>query len=117
MGGYPLRKNRMGFTTGNTIPDTTGDITLTVTDPTHPIFDGIALAGDTMVNPFAGVVVYPTDGTTLARGISINTDPLNGGGTLLAAVSAAGNGPVGGTVIAEWPAGAVLTGRIREFQT
>jgi hypothetical protein len=109
MGGYPLRKNRMGFTTGNTIPDTTGDITLTVTDPTHPIFDGIALVDGTMVNPFAGVVVYPTDGTTLARGISINTDPLNGGGTLLAAVSAAGNGPVGGTVIAEWPAGAVLT--------
>ena len=62
-----------------------------------------------MVNPFASVVTYPTDGTTVARGISINDDPLNADGTLLATISNAGNGPVGGMVIAEWQAGATMT--------
>jgi hypothetical protein len=109
MGGYVLRNSRMGYTTGGTMPDTTGDIMLTVSDPTHPIFAGIPLTDGTMDNPFAGVVVYPTDGTTVARGISINTDPVNAEGTVLATISEAGNGPVGGMVIGEWPAGAVLT--------
>jgi hypothetical protein len=110
MGGYPLRSSRMGFTTGTTIPDTTGDITLSVTDPAHPIFAGIALTDGTMDNPFAGVVLYP-DGATLARGISVNTDPINADGTLLAMVSeaSAATGPAGGMIIGEWPAGAVLT--------
>jgi hypothetical protein len=107
--GYKLRSSRMGFTTGTNMPDTTGDITLTVSDQTHPIFAGIPLTDGTMDNPFAGVVVYPTDGTTVARGISINTDPVNADGTVLATISEAGNGPVGGMVIAEWPAGATLT--------
>jgi len=107
--GYKLRSSRMGFTTGTNMPDTTGDITLTVSDPTHPIFAGIPLTDGTMDNPFAGVVVYPTDGTTVARGISINTDPVNADGTVLATVSEAGNGPVGGMVIGEWTAGATLT--------
>ncbi len=109
MGGYVLRSNRMGFTTGTSITDTTGDITLTFSDPTHPIFAGIPLTDGTMDNPFAGVAVYPTDGTTVTRGVSINTDPVNADGTVLATVSAAGNGPVGGMVIGEWPAGATLT--------
>jgi hypothetical protein len=108
-GGYTLRSNRMGFTTGTTIPDTAGDITLKVNSPSHPIFAGIELAGGIMVNPFAGIAVYPTDGTTVARGISVNSDPLNGGGTLLATVSTAGDPAVGGMVIGEWPAGATLT--------
>jgi hypothetical protein len=108
-GGYTTRSSRMGFTTGTTMVDTTGDITLTVNNPNHPIFEGIELSTGTMVNPFAGVVVYPTDGTTVARGISINDDPLNADGTLLASVSDAGNGPAGGMVIAEWQAGATLT--------
>jgi len=107
-GGYVLRKNRMGFTTGNTIPDTTGDITLTVTDPTHPIFKGIQLTNGTMVNPYAGIVTYPTDGVTLARGISVNTDTPDDEAIVLATISAAGNGPVGGMIIAEWMAGSTL---------
>jgi hypothetical protein len=109
MGGYVLRNSRMGYTTGGTMPDTTGDIMLTVNDPTHPIFAGITLTDGIMDNPFAGIVIYPTDGTTVARGISINTDPVNAEGTVLATISEAGNGPVGGMVIGEWPAGAVLT--------
>jgi len=108
-GGYTTRSSRMGFTTGATMVDTTGDIALTVNAPSHPIFAGINLTGGTMVNPFAGVVVYPTDGTTLARGISINNDPLNADGTLLAIVATDTDPAVGGMVIGEWQAGATLT--------
>jgi len=108
-GGYIARKNRMGFYTGSTIPDTTGDITLTVTDPTHPIFEGISLTDGTMDNPYCGLAVYPTDGTT-AAGLSIVTEPIAAGGTLLASVSAASatTGPAGAVVIAEYPAGTSL---------
>jgi len=112
MGGYVLRSSRMGYTTGTNMPDTTGDITLTVSDPTHPIFAGIPLTDGTMVNPYAGgAVVLPTDGTTVSRGISINNDPADDEGTILATIAeaSADTGPVGGMVIAEWPAGATLT--------
>ncbi len=110
LNGYTARQNRMGYYTGRTIPDTTGDIKLKINDRTHPIFAGISLTDCTMTNPYAGVVTYP-DGTTLARGISIVTEPVNAEGTVLAVVSAtaAATGPVGATVIAEWPAGATLT--------
>ena len=110
-GGYVLRNSRMGYTTGGTMVDTTGDITLTVNDPTHPIFAGIALTDGTTDNPFAGVVTYPNDPNILARGISINNSPVNAYGTVLAIVSeaSADTGPVGGMVIGEWPAGAIMT--------
>jgi hypothetical protein len=108
--GYVLRSSRMGYTTGGTMVDITGDIRLTVSDPTHPIFAGISLTDGTMDNPYAGLAVYPTDGTT-AAGISINNNPLDDEGTILATISeaSAAQGPVGGVVIAEWPAGATLT--------
>ncbi len=108
--GYILRSSRLGFTTGTDMPDITGDISLTVSDPTHPIFEGIALTDGTMDNPFAGVAYYP-DGTTLARGLSVNNNAANAEGTVLATVSAASSatGPAGGMIIAEWPAGATLT--------
>ena len=111
LGGYVIRNSRMGYTTGGTMVDTTGDVSLTVNDANHPIFAGIALTDGTMVNPFAGMVVLPTDGTTLARGISINNNPVNAEGKVLATISAASgaNGPAGGMVIAEWQAGASLT--------
>jgi len=103
----------MGYNTGSNIPDITGDITLTVTDRMHPIFAGISLtmlggaAEATMVNPFAGVATY-TDGT-VARGISVVTDPVDDEATVLATISDAGNGPAGAVMIAEYPAGATLT--------
>ena len=112
LGGYVLRNSRMGFTTGGTIPDTTGDIKLDVSNPAHPIFAGIPLTNGTMDNPYAaGAVVLPTDGVTVSRGISVNTDPIDDEGTLLAAVAeaSAATGPVGGMIIGEWPAGATLT--------
>jgi hypothetical protein len=108
LGGYVIRKNRMGFATGNTIPDTTGDIALTVLDPMHPIFDGIALGADgTMAGLYAGVVPIPTEAATMSRGISIVTEPAGAEGTVLAVVAAdsAATGPAGAMVIAEWPAG------------
>jgi len=112
MGGYVLRSSRMGYTTGTNMPDTTGDVKLTVSDPTHPIFAGIPLTDGTMDNSYAGgAVVLPTDGTTVSRGISINNDPADDEGTILATIAeaSADTGPVGGMVIAEWPAGATLT--------
>ncbi len=107
--GYTIRKNRMGFATGNNIPDITGDITLTVNDPTHPIFAGIPLVDGVMVNPYAGLATYPTDGTQ-AFGISVVTDAPSANGTVLATLSAAsGSVTAGSMVIAEWPAGATVT--------
>ncbi|MGB2866760.1 MAG: hypothetical protein WBC05_25740, partial [Sedimentisphaerales bacterium] len=111
MGGYVLRSSRMGFTTGTDMPDTTGDIRLTVTDLTHPIFAGISLTDGTMDNMYAGgAVVLPTDGVTISRGISINNNPADDEGTILATIAeaSADMGPVGSMIIAEWPAGATL---------
>ena len=63
-----------------------------------------------MDNPYAGLATYPTDGTK-AAGISVNTDPADPNGKVLAMVStaSAATGPAGGIVIAEWQAGAILT--------
>jgi hypothetical protein len=111
LNGYTLRSSRLGFTDGTDIPDTTGDIRLTVTDPTHPIFAGIALTDGTMDNLYAeGAVPLPTDGVTISRGISINNNNIDDDGTLLATIAeaSADTGPVGGMVIAEWPAGSVM---------
>lgn len=96
----------MGFTTGTAMVDTTGDITLNVLDPSHAIFAGIPITDGVMDNTYAGVVEY-ADGT-LARGISINNDPLNGG-MLLATIASGDTGPAGGMVVAEWQAGELLT--------
>jgi hypothetical protein len=105
-GGYVLRNSRLGFTTGTTIPDTTGPIRLTVNNPSHPIFAGIALdAGNTMVDPYADIVNFNGD---VQRGISVNTNPIAGGGTILATVGTAGDPAFGGMIIGEWPAGAMM---------
>lgn len=111
MSGYVLRNNRMGYTVGDTMVDITNNITLTVNNPAHPIFAGIALTDGTMNNSFAGLVNYPpgVTGANPPRGISVNTNAADADGTVLATISAAGGGPVGGMVIAEWPAGATLT--------
>jgi hypothetical protein len=83
LNGYAIRASRMGYATGDTIPDITGNITLTVTNPAHPIFAGIALSGGTMVNPYAGVVNHPTSGA-LMRGLSIVSDAPNANAKVLA---------------------------------
>ncbi|MCX7867641.1 MAG: PEP-CTERM sorting domain-containing protein [Limisphaera sp.] len=113
LGGYVLRESRLGYVTGNTIPDTTNAIRLQIEQPSHPIFQGIARdAQNVMLNPYADIVTLVVSGTNnVQRGISVVTDPLDGGGTILATVAPADAGPVGGTrmIIAEWSAGATLT--------
>jgi hypothetical protein len=106
MGGYIMRNSRLGFTTGGTIPDTTGTVSLKVNSPTHPVFEGVALdAGGVMVNPYANLATYTN---AVQRGISVNTDPVAGGGIVLATIATAGDPAVNGLVIGEWPAGATL---------
>lgn len=106
MGGYIMRNSRLGYTTGGTIPDTAGSIALSVKDTAHPIFAGIALGADnTMVNNYADRVTF---NGTVQRGISVNTDPVAGGGKVLATVATAGDPAVNGLVIGEWQAGATM---------
>ena len=107
LGGYILRNNRLGYTTGTTIPDVSSpSVRLTVNNPAHPVFAGIALDGaNTMVNPYAHLA---NNTGTVQRGISVNTSPIAGGGTILATVGSAGDTAFGGMVIAEWNAGAVM---------
>jgi hypothetical protein len=106
MGGYILRSSRLGFTTGTTMPDTAGPVTLTVNDTNHPIFSGISLDAQTnMVNLYADRVSFTN---LLQRGISVNSDPVAGGGTVLATIGTAGDPAFGGMIIGEWQAGAVM---------
>ena len=108
MGGYTLRSSRLGYTTGTTIPDTAGDVRLTVADPSHPIFAGIALDGaNTMVNPYAGLTTF---NAVAQRGISVNTNPLAGGGQVLASVGTVGDPANSGTgmIIGFWEPGAAM---------
>jgi hypothetical protein len=103
--------SRMGLMVGETIPDTDGPIRLMATDPTHPIFAGIALGtSNVMANTFA---TSGTNGTIaftnrLQRGISVITGPTAGGGKVLATVSGDPNAN-GGLVIGEWQPGGILS--------
>jgi len=109
LGGYIIRQNRLGLSTGNTIPDTTGDIRLTAVDPTHQIFSGIELSGGAMVNPYAGVVKHPVSGAQM-RGISIITEVANANGKVIGTVApGSAHSAIGAMVIAEWPAGVTVT--------
>jgi hypothetical protein len=106
-GGYVLRNNRLGFTTGTTIPDTAGPVNLMVNNPSHPIFAGVTLdAGNTTVNPYADIVTFSG---SVQRGISVNTNPAAGGGTVLATIGTSGDPAFGGMAIGEWPAGATTS--------
>ncbi len=106
LNGYIIRNNRLGFTFGNTIPDTLGPVQLEVREPSHPIFAGIALdAANLTVNPYAEIKTF---NGTVQRGISVNTDAPAGDGLILATIGTAGDPTSGGAVISEWKAGAVL---------
>lgn len=106
MGGYLLRNNRLGFTTGTSVPDTTTSISLSVSQPQHPIFAGISLdAQNVMQNPYAGIVTF---NELLQRGISVNNNALAGGGTMLASFTLGSPVAAEGAIIAEWQAGAVM---------
>ncbi len=103
LNGYVLRDIRLGYTTGGTIPDTTGGISLKAQVPGHPIFAGVSLdASGRMANAYANPV---TVGATLQRGISVNTSPVTKGGVILATVATATDAALGGMIIGEWVAG------------
>jgi hypothetical protein len=106
MGGYAIRANRAGLYSGSTIPDTAGSVNLTVNNPGHPIFAGIALDGtNTTVNPYANLVTVPFAPTPVQRGISVVTDPIVAGGQVLATIGTAGDPAFGGAAVALFPPG------------
>jgi hypothetical protein len=107
LGGYVLRGSRLGYTTGDTIPDVnTPQVRLRANLPGHPIFAGVALdSGGVMVNPYANLVSYTN---TLQRGISVNTSPIAGGGVVIGSIGSAGDAALGGMVIAEWTPGSTM---------
>jgi hypothetical protein len=117
MSGYTLRSNRLGYTTGTTIPDAggagnpTGVVRLQVTNPAHPIFAGVTLDGtNTMVNPYNTALpsITTVNGAVSQRGISVNTNPVAGAGVVLATVNTTGDAANGGMIIAQWAAGASM---------
>lgn len=104
MNGYTTRANRLGWTTGDTILDTTGSVTLKPVG-LHPIFQGIPFDGATgnMFNPFATAITYIANGASVnARGISVNNNTLEGGGVVLATVGTVGDPAFGGPLISLW---------------
>jgi hypothetical protein len=90
---YLVRNSRLGWFTGETVPDVAGTLLTAVnlSDPkTAYIFGGVALNGNTTVDPFD----VPID-----RNLStISVAPAAGGAVLATAAS-------GATVIADFPAG------------
>jgi hypothetical protein len=109
LGGYALRANRMGFFTGDTIPDTAAaSVRLNVKDPTHPIFAGIDLdASSNMIGSYSHIATFYGTGAA-QRGISVNNNPVATGGKQLATVSVTGDPANNGTVIAEYQPGTTM---------
>ncbi len=106
MSGYIIRQSRLGFSTGATIPDTVGPVTLKVNDTSHPIFAGISFdAANTTLHAYADIVTYSN---IVQRGISVVTDPMVAGATVLATVATESDPAVGGPVLVEYPAGTTL---------
>ena len=106
MSGYTLRSSRLGYTTGTGMPDTADVIKLAILDTGHPIFAGLSLDGSNiMVDDYALI-----NGTQ--RGISVNTNSLAGGGTLLATVATATDPTFGGMIVGEWQAGATMNSAV-----
>lgn len=109
LGGYIIRQSRLGYSSGSGIPDTVGDVKLTINNPAHPIFEGIALDGsNVMIDNYAQQVTWNVNGTnTLQRGISVVTNSMPNGTVL--ATTAAGSPAVNGMIIGEWQAGTTMT--------
>jgi hypothetical protein len=116
LGGYAIRANRMGYTTGDTIPDTSGPVRLTINAPNHPIFQGVARdANNVMTSDYSDDVLAPFDPFNLQRGISVNTNPLPAGATLLASLPDLTAGSPG-MVIGQFPAGTRLSNATMDVQ-
>jgi hypothetical protein len=106
-GGYVLRggdtagNNRLGYTQGDAMPDTTTAVTLSVAQPLHPIFQGLTLQNGNELSYATAPVQTP--GGIQQRGISVNDAFLIPGAVQIATtVGLAGNND---TIIAEFTAG------------
>jgi hypothetical protein len=105
MGGYIIRASRLGYTTGETIPDTAGTVQLKVNAPNHPIFKDVPLDASNVTPNFAHIVSF---NGTAQRGISVNTSPVITGATVLATIANIGDPAVNGMVIGEYLAGTTM---------
>lgn len=104
--GYLLRNSRLGFTSGGTMVDSTGPINLKIESLAHPIFAGIPVdAQNVTTDVYADLVTFNAG---VQRGISVNTDPIVDGGTVLATVGTESDATTGGTIIAEFLAGTTV---------
>lgn len=109
--GYLNRNNRLGFNTGDTIPDVNSNpMRLRILYRAHPIFAGLAL-NDTnlMVNPFSSIQTHTnatTGATQVQRGASVITSAPIGSMAVLARVGTPGDAAFNGMVIGEIPQGA-----------
>jgi hypothetical protein len=110
LNGYIDRANRLGFNTGNTIPDINSNpVRLRIIYKSHPIFAGLALdSTNLMVNPYAQIARFTNAITGVAtnqRGISVVTEGPVAGGSVLARVGTPGDAAFNGMMIGEFPAG------------
>lgn len=96
MSAYTTRKNRLGWSTGDSVPDS-GATPLIAANPAHPIFAGVSFAGD-------GVTMANDYNVMIDRGITTIGSPLVAGATVIATNPAVTNG----IAIAEWPAGTLV---------
>ena len=97
MTAYAARRNRLGWITGDTVPDS-GPTPLVAANPAHPIFDGITFAGD-------GMTMADNYNVMIDRGTTQLGNPPVAGATVIATNPLVPNS----IAIAEWPAGTVVT--------
>jgi hypothetical protein len=121
LGGYAIRggttfpdgNSRLGYTTGSTIPDAQNPIHLTINQPSNPIFTGVRRdANNVMIDAYSSRVTSPVAPFGLQNGISVNTNALPAGATLLASLPSITTATPAGQVgmfIAEYPQGTVLS--------
>ncbi|MFX0206369.1 MAG: hypothetical protein ACFFDT_10305, partial [Candidatus Hodarchaeota archaeon] len=107
-----LVQGTVSLTIDATLARIVNGIPITIPPPTGAVMLPIPMAPVPPFNPPPPIpapsLTYPTDGVTVARGISVNNDPVNDDGTVLATVATADDPTVGGMVIGEWPAGSTM---------
>lgn len=116
---FLTRNSRLGWFAGATTVDTattTATTAFTFANLVNPvtayIIGGVNMTGSTTTNPmYVDVTSQVGAGTSL--GVSLTTDALVAGGTLIATT----NIPVNGVAIASFPAGTALTGALNAGQS
>jgi hypothetical protein len=95
MSAYLIRMNRLGWETGNGVPDSP-PARLVAANPSHPVFAGVPLdGGGMMVNEY---------NVMIDRGTTQMGNTPTAGGNIIATNPAV----AGGIAIAEWPSGTTV---------